>query len=438
MGSNSQFRFINNGRGPSQHGQFNPPLPSRSLGGPPVQMPSLPPANANQGQTLTPGQGLVQTPGHVPVQTPKYVPAQMPKPAPKWMQPTPPRAAARQRLGQRRPGLFVSVLLGIMVLAVASFWFTTKGVPDVTLYEVNAQNANQYIGGGGIIFPRQQLDVSYPVAERIVAVPVKAGDQVTPNQPLIQLDPSQLNAQIKQASDDMDAARAYLNTVTLNGNSIAIAQAQQAYNISRDRYNELVAEATSPLVNKGNLISPMNGVVTTVDVNPGQVFAANTTLLTIMDESTVIVHVKVPLSNFASVHLGQVAIVTPSALPDVNAQGVVKAIIPQADPQTDTFEVWVEVVNSTKNLLPGMSAFVRIQGANQAFVLPRVAVLNVDHAPIVFVVRNQHAYVHAVRVVGHSAKAVFVGAGIAKGDKVVLVGAHVLHDGQAVHVRVGG
>jgi multidrug efflux system membrane fusion protein len=331
------------------------------------------------------------------------------------------------------------VLIGIIVAAAASVWLTTKGVPDVTLYEVNAQNVSQYIGGGGIIFPRQQLDVSYPVAERVVAVPVKAGDQVTLNQPLIQLDPSQLNAQIKQASDDMDAARAYLNTVTLNGNTIAIAQAQQAYNISRDRYNELVAEAMSPLVNKGNLISPMNGVVTTVDVNPGQVFAANTTLLTIMDESSVIVHVKVPLSNFAAVHLGQSAIVTPSALPDLNAQGVVKSIIPQADPQTDTFEVWVEVVNTDKHLLPGMSAFVRIQGSNQAFGLPRVAVLNSDHAPTVFVVRNQHAHLRAVRVVGHSSNTVFVGSGLSKGDKVVVVGVDTLHDGQAVHVaRVEG
>jgi RND family efflux transporter MFP subunit len=322
----------------------------------------------------------------------------------------------------------------MIVLAAASVWFTTKGVPDVTLYQVNAQNVSQYIGGGGIIFPEQQLDISYPVAERVVAVRVKAGDQVAPNQPLIQLDPSQLNAQIKQASDDMDATRAYLNTVTLNGNPISIAQAQQAYNISKDRYNALVAQVSSPLVNKGNLISPMNGVVTTINVNPGQVFPANTTLLTIMDESSVIVHVKVPLSNFATVHIGQPATVTPSALPDVNAQGVVKTIIPQADPQTDTFEVWIEVVNTNKNLLPGMSAFVRIQGSNQTFLLPRLAVLNADHAPVVFVVRDTHAYMHTVHVVGHSSNTVFVDTGVSKGDKVVLVGLDRLHDGQSVHV----
>ena len=53
--------------------------------------------------------------------------------------------------------------------------------------------------GGGIIFPRQQINISYPLDERVISVLVKAGDQVSPKQPLIQLDPSQLNAQVQQA-----------------------------------------------------------------------------------------------------------------------------------------------------------------------------------------------------------------------------------------------
>ncbi len=251
--------------------------------------------------------------------------------------------------------LVLSILLGGVVFAMWLWW-----LPDVTLYQVGSQNVNQGIGGGGIVFPRQQLDISYPTSELVKAVLVKAGDQVTSKQPLLQLDASQLNIQIQQAAADMAAAQAALYSVAASGTAPQIAQAQQAYQIAKNRYNAMVAQAQSPTLRNGNLISPMSGVVTAVNVNPGEVVAANVPLITIMDESTLIVHAKIPLSNLGQVHLGQRATVTPSALPSLTMQGTVSSIIPQADPQTDTFEVWVSVTNTNRMLLPGMSAFVHL------------------------------------------------------------------------------
>lgn len=336
----------------------------------------------------------------------------------------------------RNPWVIIGSGTGLVVVCgiLVFLWIAARAVPSVTLYQVSTQNVTQYVGGGGIVFPRQQLDLSYPVAERVVSVLVKAGDHVTPNQPLLQLDPSQLNAQISQAASDLAAAQAYLNTVSTSGNALAIAQAQQAYNLAKNKYNTLVAEASSSLLHNGNLISPLRGVVTTVDINPGEVFAADTPLLTIMDESTVIVHVKVPLANLGQVHTGEAAIVTPSALPDESFRGTVSSIIPQADPQTDTFEVWVNVVNTDGALLPGMSTFVRIQNPTRAMIVPRLAVLNPDSASIVFVEQNGHAYVRQVHVAGRSANLIYIDAGLSPGEVVVLVGLNTLRDGQAVHV----
>jgi RND family efflux transporter MFP subunit len=171
-----------------------------------------------------------------------------------------------------------------------------------------------------------------------------------------------------------------------------------------------------------------------VNVNAGNVFTANAPLLTITDESKVIVHVKVPLSNLGQVHPGLAAIVTPSALPNLNFSGTVSTIIPQADPQTDTFEVWVKVVNSNNVLLAGMSAFVRIQYQGKALVVPRLAVLNPDNDSVVFIVRHQHAYLHHVHIVGRSINSIYIDAGVSPDDMVVLVGQDRLRDGQEVHV----
>jgi RND family efflux transporter MFP subunit len=346
------------------------------------------------------------------------------------------RAAGRQR----RSFVFVLGFLIVLLALIFAVWkLNANAAPNVVLYKVSQQQVSMDIGGGGLVFAYQQLDISYPVAERVVNVLVKAGQRVTPNQSLIQLDPSQLNIQIKQASDDVAAAHAYLSSVSAYGTAVSVAAAQQQYTLAVNRYNALLAQASSPLLHNGNLISPMNGVVTTVNVNPGEVFAANMPLLTIMDESTVVVRVKVPLSNLSQVHVGQAARVTPSATPNVTMNGTVSSIIPQADPQTDTFEVWVSVVNREATLLPGMSAFARIQTPVQALTVPGMAVLNLDTAPTVFVVRDSRAHLQAVHVVGRSVDTIFISGGLAAGDQLVLAGIENVQDGQLVHItRVEG
>ncbi len=328
--------------------------------------------------------------------------------------------------------LLITLLFGALVY---TFWYVFLAVQPVTAYQVDKkQNVSQYIGGGGLVYAHQQLDMSFPAAERVLDVMVQAGDHVKQNQPLLKLDPTQLNAQVTQASNNVAAAQSYLYSVSNSSpyNPITVAQAQQALDIAKNHYNALVAQASSPTLNSGNLISPVNGVVTMVNINPGEVFDANSILLTIMDLSTVTVHAKIPLANLQQIKTGSPVQVTPSALPNISLQGKVVSIIPQADPQTDTFEVWVSVPNAQQLLLPGMSAFVRIQGQQIAFVVPRMAVLNPDRESSVFIVRNSHAYMQPVHVAGNAPNVFFIDNGLSASDTIILLPLNKLHDGQVV------
>jgi multidrug resistance efflux pump len=105
----------------------------------------------------------------------------------------------------------------------------------------------------------------------------------------------------------------------------------------------------------------MRGVITSVTVNPGDTFGPDDALVTIMDETKVIVHAKIPLVAIHKVQIGQPVLIVPSADVSKRFTGIVTTIIPQADAQTDTFEVWVEIPNTNHLLLPGMSVYVHIQ-----------------------------------------------------------------------------
>ena len=329
----------------------------------------------------------------------------------------------------------VVILSAVCIAAVvfAGFFLAYRyfKTPSVALYQAKAQDVNRSVGGSGIIYPQQQLVISFPLVERVTSVSVKPGDVVKPDQPLVQLDLTQLDATVKEASDNVAAAQTYLNSVA---GTVQAPAAQAQLDRANASYNSLIAQRNSPTLHNGSLVSPLQGVVTTVNVNPGEVAAANAPLVTLQVQSTVVARVQIPLAYVNQVYPNQAAVVTPSALPNLNLDGKVISVIPQASQNADTFEVWISLPNDKKELLPGMSTFARLQEPLHAIIIPRLAVLNPDQNSAVFVVRDGKAYEKQVQIGGYVGNNVIIEGGISDGDTVAVTGVDVLQNGQAVKV----
>ena len=352
------------------------------------------------------------------------------------------RASYRKMNRKFLAGVLLCFLLLTGIVGYILYEFVVKSSPNVTLYRVTMQSVNEDIGGGGTGYPEQQLNISYPFTANVVSVFVQPGEKVTSKQPLMQLDLSQVNAQYitqlnaeaAQAYQNMLSEQAYLDSVLRVGNSVVIAQAEQQYAAAQANYRALQVEADASSLHQGKISSPISGTVTAVNVYQGQSIGANHVMLTIYDESKIIFHANMPLSNYGQVQINQPAQVTPSATPDQTYSGKVITIIPNANAQFSTFEVWVVVDNTTGNLLPGMSAFVHVQNTIRALVIPRLAVLNPDIDSAVFIERQQHVYLQHVQILGYQGDLLLIGSGLHVNDVIVLVGINVLHDGQSVHV----
>ncbi|MGZ3610669.1 MAG: efflux RND transporter periplasmic adaptor subunit [Ktedonobacteraceae bacterium] len=347
----------------------------------------------------------------------------------------PPQTEAKKN----KPLIIISTITLIVILLGGVgfyYWQKTHKANDVTLYQVNNQNATQNVGGSGIAFANQQLNPSYPLVERILQVYVIAGAHVNKGQPLLQIDASQSNAQLAESLNEANNALSFLYAVENkpNPDPVNIASARQSYNVAEGKYQLLKTQLSTFTTNNGNLIAPVNGIVTTVAATPGTFFPGGTSLLTILDESTIIVHAELPLAYLHQVSIGQSATVTPSALPNLQLTGKVTTIIPQANAQTDTFEIWVSVPNANGIFLPGMTAFVGIQKPVHAYIVPRLAVLNPDRESVVFVIHNDLAYLQHVHVVGRSYNAYYIDSGLSAGDKIVLTGLDQVQNGQPIHI----
>jgi RND family efflux transporter MFP subunit len=357
--------------------------------------------------------------------------AQRPPSAPSYKPPMPAKKMQASVMSLVSPIVLIALLSG-STFAIWRFMIKPNTVANVTAYKVSLQDVAETIGGSGVIYPQNEMDVQYPEAVSVKSVNVTDGQAVKVGQSLMSLDVGQIASQVALTQAKVQSLQALVNQDSVS-NPTRVAADQQQLSLAQSELTQLQQQANS--VQGGNLTSSINGVVTQINVNAGETVSANTPLLTIMDEANVVVHARIPLANMSEIKMNQLATITVSATANLSINGKVTQVIPEADPQTDTFEVWVTVPNPTQQLMPGMSAFVNIQSTASTLAVPRVAVLNQDSNPQVFVVgADNRAHLQEVHVAGRSADFIYVDSGLTAGQEVVVQGLDTLVDTQRVHV----
>ncbi len=133
--------------------------------------------------------------------------------------------------------------------------------------------------------------------------------------------------------------------------------------------------------------SPVEGIVITRTVNPGQVVSAGQDLFVVADLRTVWVIGDLYEKDFGSVRIGTPATVTVPAAAQNVLRGRVAYIDPRVDAATRTAKVRVEVPNRTGDLRLGMYVTVSFEegGNRQRVVIPQQAVQTVGDQSVVYI-----------------------------------------------------
>ncbi|HOX36822.1 MAG TPA: efflux RND transporter periplasmic adaptor subunit [Candidatus Brocadiia bacterium] len=135
--------------------------------------------------------------------------------------------------------------------------------------------------------------------------------------------------------------------------------------------NILQTEAAVELarVNLSNttLTAPINGIITKVLVEPGEISAPPLPAIGIVDLATIRVELKIDQADIGDVKVGQEVLITADAFPDAEFKGEIKTILPQAEPKRQMggmsvslededliFRARVSVENHEGKLRPGM------------------------------------------------------------------------------------
>ena len=344
--------------------------------------------------------------------TPKPLPVS-PSPA----QPSTPSAADLQALLNedqarpwwRRPAPWIVAALVVALLAGLAYWQVgqkASAAPRYVTQTVSRGGLTLNVLANGTLQPTRAVNIGSELSGTVKRVLVDVNDRIKKGQVLVELDTAKLSDQVlrsraslaatqaqqAQSSATVKEARASLarfeEVARLSGGKVPSAAELDTARATLDRAvaaeasaRANVAEARAAVstdvtnLSKASIRSPIDGVVLTRTVDPGNAVAASlqaVTLFTVAEDLTQLrLEVNVDEADVGSVKTGQKASFTVSAYPSRRYPAVLTRVA-FGSTKTDnvvTYVTYLNVDNTDLSLRPGMTAAATIIATERSGVL---------------------------------------------------------------------
>lgn len=325
---------------------------------------------------------------------------------------------------------------------------TAEVIRPVKVVEIAQADTTRKLDYSGAVRARTEMNLGFRVNGKIVERKVDIGQRVKPGDVVARMDATDYVLAVRRSQADLDAAEKQVQTTELARNRAQtlfdknvtsksqLEQAELSYEqavSSRDSAVSALTEAKNQVA-YADLTSDMNGIVTAINADVGQVVSSGTPVITVAVDGEKEVQVAVPEMDIAQFKVGK----------DVKARfwsdaalvlnGKVREVSGSAD-QSRTFAVRVSVPNDPRVLL-GMTATIEALADNtQPFVsIPLSALAQRDGQQIVWLVDRSAGTVHsrAIKVADFSDDGVRVADGLKAGDVVVAAGTQFMSENMKV------
>jgi multidrug efflux pump subunit AcrA (membrane-fusion protein) len=243
----------------------------------------------------------------------------------------------------------------------------------------------------------------------------------------------QSGVDIVQARNQYSIAKRHLDTLLALGKQQQLKAAAGQLESAKGKY--MGAEAQ---LSYSEIRSPIDGVVTDRPLYPGEMAAAGTAVVTVMDLSAVIAKAHIPQADAQLLKVGDQGTISVPGL-DRPVEGTVTVVSPALDPNSTTVEVWLEAKNPKQQLKPGTSVQLSLTAktVKDALVVPAAAVITAADGTSVVMVAGSDGRAHqkAVKLGIRQDDDMQILEGIDAGDKVVTMGAYGLPDNTKIKVE---
>lgn len=302
----------------------------------------------------------------------------------------------KKKRGRRRITIILIVIVVLALIVFFNLRSQREKAIKVTVEEVKKDNLTSIISASGEVKPKKNVNISAQVPGRIVKIGVEEGQIVKEGDFLLKLDSTQYEANAERDRALILSYRAQLieaearlekdkniyerqkrlyDEQLISREQLEMAKAQ--HDISRAQHRAILyqinhakasLESSLDNLNKTTYNSPMDGIITSLRVEEGEIALIGTmnnpgtVLMAIADLSVMEIEVEVDETDVVGVELGQSAEVRVDALPEQTIEGKVTEIGSSAiqkltsSQESKDFKVTVTLENPPRELKPGLSA----------------------------------------------------------------------------------
>nr|WP_202414176.1 efflux RND transporter periplasmic adaptor subunit [Duganella flavida] len=302
----------------------------------------------------------------------------------------------------------------------------------------------------GEVKARVESRLGFRVAGKIVSRKVDVGTLIKKGQVLMQLDPQDLQlsqaqalANLRAAETNRDLAKAELQRYQELRSKSFVSQAvldakDSTYKAAQANVDAAQAgyRGQSNQAGYASLLSDVDGVVTAVSAEIGQVVAAGTPVVNVAKSGEKEIVIGIPEDKVDSLRRVPDVQVRLWADPKNAVAGKIREISPVADPSTRTYTVKVSIPDSLAEAKLGMTAVVQFASKTPTpqIKVPLTALFYEKKATSVWIVEQGAVKLVPVAIGGVAGNDIVLASGVKAGQTVVTAGVNLLKPGQKVTI----
>jgi len=270
------------------------------------------------------------------------------------------------------------IIIVVAIFLVPRFFGESTSSTVYMTAKVDRGNITSRITSSGTINPLRTIEVGSQVSGYAKNIFVDYNSEVQKGDPLLEIDPSMLETELKRAQADKKKAEADFNLTnsvytTNKGLYDKRLISKEEFDDSRTKYlsaqasleqSKAMIEITQSNLNNTVVRSPIDGIVLSRNINTGENVVPNNKPLFLIsqDLSSMKIDTNVSEADIGKIQNGQRAFFTVDAFPNQSFEGVVSQV--RNEPITNnnvvTYNVVVSIDNKDNKLKPGMTAEVKI------------------------------------------------------------------------------
>lgn len=361
---------------------------------------------------------------------------------------------------------FIRLGIALAVVAAVSWIIILMIRPEAVVVAAARARAINAVPGSLTVLAERSLEVKAEVGGRVIKSYMDLGANVEEGGLLAELDPADLVLEIEQLKNDYETVKQRIEIGSATTFEL-INEQEKLENMDRlfrqgnitaadlERQRRVVKQTEQKLeleslanqqqlfrfetelkvkqrrLDKMQIKSPVEGVISAIHANIGDLIGDKTPIATVIADSRVI-EAKVSEENFAGIRVGQKATVRFLGYGGTLYGARVEKILPSADPLTQRYVVHLSVDIDTRLLVPGITGEVNIviDARDNVVIIPRRAVFGKN----VFVVKNGRIELRTVELGFGSLNLVEVLKGVDEKELVVVEGIDLFRDADRVSV----